>query len=942
MSVATIHIDDRPYTMKDGENLLQECLSLGFDLPYFCWHPALGSVGACRQCAIKQFKDSEDTKGKIVMACMTPAKDGTRISIDDPQAREFRAEVIEWLMTNHPHDCPVCDEGGECHLQDMTLMTGHTYRRYDGRKRTWRNQDLGPLVDHEMNRCIQCYRCVRFYRHYAGGKDFDALSLRNQVYFGRDQDGTLESEFSGNLVEVCPTGVFTDKTLGRHYTRKWDLQTAPSVCVHCGSGCNTIPGERYGTLRRILNRYNGEVNGYFLCDRGRYGYEFVNSERRIRQAMLQNSGSEAPRPVSKQEALSTLAGLLADGAKVIGIGSPRASIEANFALRSLVGRERFHLGMSGRDARLIATILDILRDGPARTPSLHEVELADAVLVLGEDLTNTAPRLALALRQSVRQRPLRIAAKMHIPHWDDNALRHAVEREKGPLFLATLTGTKLDDVATETFHGAPDDLARLGFAVAHALDARAPQPDLPDTMRALADTIAQALKTAQRPLVISGMSCGSDAVIRAAANVAWALCGSGHPAELCYAVPECNSMGAAFMEGKPLEAAFQAVQEGNADTVVILENDLYRRADTASVNAFLTTAKHVVVIDHVMHATGAKADVVLPAGSFAEADGTLVSNEGRAQRFFQVFVPEPEGVIQESWRWVRDILAAVGREQEGPWRNLDQLMAACTAAIPALAPIVRAAPLSDFRIDGQKIPRETHRYSGRTAIRANLNVHELQPPPNDPDAPMTFSMEGYPGQPPPPLIPIFWAPRWNSAQAVTKFQDEVGGPLRGGDPGVRLIEPARPEEDVGWAGTAHADASGTSTAWAQHPVPTLPGSREGMYFGDMPAAFEQRTDQSLLVPLHHIFGSEELSVLAPGIAALAASPYLALHPDDAAQLGYGAGDDAQLHLDRTTYWLPVQLRPDLPRGVAGLPAALPSLEGIMLPAWGEIARKASS
>ena len=109
-----------------GENLLHACLSLGLDLPYFCWHPALGSVGACRQCAVKQFRDENDTRGKLVMACMTPAADGTRISIDDPEASEFRAGVIEWLMVNHPHDCPVCDEGGECHLQDMTVMTGHT------------------------------------------------------------------------------------------------------------------------------------------------------------------------------------------------------------------------------------------------------------------------------------------------------------------------------------------------------------------------------------------------------------------------------------------------------------------------------------------------------------------------------------------------------------------------------------------------------------------------------------------------------------------------------------------------------------------------------------------------------------------------------------------------------------------------------------------------
>src|SRR5918912_3518675 len=328
--MATVYIDNQPYEANPQHNLLQVCLSLGFNLPYFCWHPALGAVGACRQCAVKQFRAAQDTRGRLVMACMTPAADNTRIAIDDPDAEAFRANVIEWLMINHPHDCPVCDEGGHCHLQDMTLMTGHTMRRYRFKKRTYRNQDLGPFINHEMNRCIQCYRCVRFYRNYAGGRDFDAFAAHNHVYFGRAEDGVLESEFSGNLVEVCPTGVFTDKTLKRHYTRKWDLQTAPSVCVHCGLGCNTIPGERYGGLRRIRNRYNSEVNGYFLCDRGRFGYEFVNSERRIRQPLLRPSaqpGRErigAAECTTKEQVLRYLGDLLSSNPKVIGIGSPRA------------------------------------------------------------------------------------------------------------------------------------------------------------------------------------------------------------------------------------------------------------------------------------------------------------------------------------------------------------------------------------------------------------------------------------------------------------------------------------------------------------------------------------------------------------------------------------------------------------------------------------------
>ena len=243
--MATIYIENKPYQVEDGQNLLNACLSLGFNIPYFCWHPAMHSVGACRQCAVKVFKDEKDTRGRIMMSCMTPAADGMRISIDDPEALECRAGVIEFLMANHPHDCPICDEGGECHLQDMTVMTGHNYRAFRFKKRTYRNQYLGPFLNHEMNRCIQCYRCVRFYRDYAGGRDFNVFGINNRVYFGRFKDGTLENEFSGNLVEICPTGVFTDKTLKKHYTRQMGF-------ADCSIGVRTLRRGMQHHPRRAL------------------------------------------------------------------------------------------------------------------------------------------------------------------------------------------------------------------------------------------------------------------------------------------------------------------------------------------------------------------------------------------------------------------------------------------------------------------------------------------------------------------------------------------------------------------------------------------------------------------------------------------------------------------------------------------------------------------
>ncbi len=885
--MVTIYIEGKPYQVPEDHNLLQACLSLGFDLPYFCWHPALGSAGACRQCAVKQFKDVDDTQGRIVMACMTPAAESTRISIDDPEAREFRAAVIEWLMVNHPHDCPICDEGGECHLQDMTVMSGHVNREYRFPKRTYRNQDLGPFIGHEMNRCIACYRCVRFYQDYAGGRDFNVTGARDHVYFGRFEDGPFESEFSGNLVEICPTGVFTDKTLHRHYTRKWDLQTAPSICVLCGAGCNTIPGERYGTLRRIRNRYHHEVNGYFLCDRGRYGYEFVNDERRLRQATRRARQGDHAETLSPAQAVAELAALAVRRERLIGIGSPRASLEANFALRALVGAERFSTGLPAQQAGLLDLILDVLRNGPVRSPSIRDIAQADAVLVLGEDVTQVTPRVALALRQAVRQGPLRELAELHIPPWQDAGIREAIQDERGPLFIAAVHATHLDDVATLTYRAAPDDLARLGFAVAHLLDTQAPDvDDLTAEQRLIAEAIAADLQAAERPLVVTGVTHGNHALVQAAANVALALCNAERAASLACLVPESNSIGLAMMGGMNLDAALQYVQEEQADTVIILENDLHRRMETVAI-ASLLADRRVVVLDYLENEITQIADLFLPTATFAECSGTLVNYEGRAQRFFQVF--EPAGDVRPAHRWLFEAMNTGREDDSETWEHLDTITKTLAQAMPQFAPLLSDVPLVAL---GMKIPRQSPRHSGRTAIHADQDVNVPRPP-QDPDSPLSFSMEGFEGQPPAALIPRYWAPGWNSVQALNKFQQEVGGPLRGGDPGQRLLE--------------------------------APASPRQTYSGSAPSAFRPRAEQWLLVPIHHIFGSEPLSLLTPGIAALAPHPYLALNPADAAKLGLVEGEMALLD-DGSS--LPIKLLPSLPQGVAGLPEGLAARESM--------------
>lgn len=888
----TLFIDNNPYEVPSGKNLLETCLTLGFDLPYFCWHPAMGSVGACRQCAVKSYKDENDKTGRLIMACMEPVTNNQRISLVDPAAKEFRGQIIESLMTNHPHDCAVCDEGGSCHLQDMTVMTGHNYRKFRFKKRTYTNQYLGPFLNHEMNRCIQCYRCVRFYKDYAGGKDLDVFASRSNVYFGRAEDGVLESEFSGNLAEVCPTGVFTDKTLKQHYTRKWDLTMAPSVCQHCSLGCNTIAGERYGSLRMIANRYHGEVNGYFLCDRGRFGYEFVNAENRIRKPQIGNTATDRAAVIGHVAALLKQPG-------VIGIGSPRASLQSNFALKTLVGTKNFYHGVSDAEHDLANLALKILTEGPVRTPSVKEVEEADAVFILGEDITNTAPILALAVRQAVNTQPATAAAQANIPLWNDAAVRGVVQQNKGPLFITSLHTTKLDELATATYRATSHDMARLGFAVAHILDAASPAvDDITPEIQQRARQIAQALAAARNPVIISGAGCECDSVMRAAANVAWALHKKNSAVGLVYTMLECNSIGLAMMKGNRFHAAYNAVLNGHAHTVIIMENDIYRHGTNAAVNKFLKACKHVIVLDHTMSNTTAKADMLIPAGTFAESDGTLVNNEGRAQRFFQVY--EPKDDVRESWRWLLDIGAAAGNEQMSAWKNFEDVTLAIAHEEIRFKGVADVTPPPQFRISGQRIPREPHRYSGRTAMNAHHHVSEDKPP-EDADSPLSYTMEGYRGIPPSTMIPFFWSPGWNSVQSVNKYQESVGKALRGGDPGIRLLEP---------------DAAG-----------------QLKYFQGIPEPFRPLEDHLWIVPVHHIFGSEELSARAPAVAQRIPGPYILMNTADAGTLKLREGDPFTFHIGDQAYHLPVKITEGIPGGVAAVPYGIDSIPYAELPEW---------
>jgi NADH-quinone oxidoreductase subunit G len=362
-------------------------------------------------------------------------------------------------------------------------------------------------------------------------------------------------------------------------------------------------------------------------------------------------------------------------------------------------------------------------------------------------------------------------------------------------------------------------------------------------------------------------------------------------------------MGLAMLGGAGLDSASQAVIGGTFETAIVLETDLSRHTTAEAVERFGSRVKHLVVIDSILTPeAAARAEIVLPAGTFAEADGTFVNSEGRAQRFYQVFSPPTE--ILESWRWIGEASAAAG-QRDGQWNNLDDVCVAAATAVPSLAALPKAAPPAHFRLAGEKIPRETHRYSGRTAMFANQTMHEPKPP-DDPDSPLSFSMEGYEGPTPGALTSNFWSPGWNSIQSLNRFQEEINGPLRGGDSGVRMVEPFK-------------------------------GARPA-YFDRIPGEFRRKSGEWILLPLFHIFGSEELSALSPPIQERAAKPYVQMNPADAAELALKSGDLANVQIDGTLHRLPVRLTAQLLRGTAGIPVGLPQFPVINIPAWTRITK----
>ncbi|WP_343182624.1 NADH-quinone oxidoreductase subunit NuoG [Buchnera aphidicola] len=765
-----LHINNNKYETNKSNNLLQTCLSLDIDIPYFCWHPALGSAGVCRLCAVKQYNNFQDNAGRIVMSCMTSVENNMIISTIDKEAKIFRKGIIELLMIHHPHDCPICEEGGNCHLQDMTVMNRHYKRRFIFPKRVHYNQNLGHFISHNMNRCIGCYRCVRYYKDYSGGTDFGVYGISNKIYFGRFQDGQLENECSGNLIEVCPTGVFTDKLSLDNYNRKWDLQYAPSVCQHCCIGCNIIVGEKYGKVSKIENRYHKNINQYFLCDLGRFGYTYTTSENRITQPMyvtrLKNT------PLHERYAIKKITSILKKTNRVIGIGSIRSSIENNFALLKLVGKDNFCSGMSLIYHKCVRLIIDILKNSGIYTPTLREIENYDMVLIIGEDITQTSPRLALSIRQLNNNKRTTDHSDFCIPKWHSTALFN-ISNNKNYIYILHTHETKLDEISALNYHSTVRDQEILSSIILNKINnIHSVIHEKKSYLKKIASAITTALLSCKKPLIISGLHSGSLNLIRYAANIAKGLQNIKKHVGLVLLTSAVNSIGVGLMTDMSLNHACDIILKEKIDTVVVLENDLYRHVLRDKIHLVLKKVKNIIVFDHRFTQTAYNSNLFFPTTNFSESTGTVVNYEGRAQRFFAVFDPltyDSKICILEGWKWLYKIYNNLNNITN--YKNeFDTVVQDYTKDITFFKKIKFLAPNAKFRLFNQKIARYPHRASSRTAIFSMLNIHEPGQK-KDSNTMFNFSMEGIqqPDQKSSSYIPFYWSPGWNSLHSWNKY-----------------------------------------------------------------------------------------------------------------------------------------------------------------------------
>ena len=649
-----IELDGKKVEVAPGSMVMHAAEKAGTYIPHFCYHKKLSIAANCRMCLVEVEKAP-----KPLPACATPVTQGMIVRTKSDKAIQAQQSVMEFLLINHPLDCPICDQGGECQLQDLAVGYGGTGSRYEEEKRVVPHKDVGPLISmEEMSRCIHCTRCVRFGQEVAGVMELGMVNRGEHSEITTVIGDTVDSELSGNMIDLCPVGALTSKPF-RYSARTWELSRRKSVSPHDSTGANLIVQVKNHKVMRVVPLENEAINECWIADRDRFSYEALNSEERLTQPMIKQGGEW--KAVDWQTALEYVANGLKQikeqyGAQSIGaLVSPHSTLEELF----LTGQLLRGIGSDNIDWRLRNAQFNSAQGVRWLGTSIASLSELQAALVVGSNLRKDHPLFAQRIRQAAKKGGQVFALNAQVYDWAMPVRASVVAVQDWAQALADIAA------AIAQINGVPAPVAAQSNAEAEA--------------------IAQALLGGERKAVLLGNAAAHHAQaeeLLALAN--WIGAQTG--ATVGYLTEAANTVGAQWVKAQPQAHGLNAAQmvAGGLKAAILLNNE--PAFDTAAGSQALQSLNksEMVVTLSPFKANMEISDVLLPIAPFTETSGTFVNAEGRVQSFHAVV--KPWGETRPAWKVLRvlaNLLGVQGFDYESSQDVLATAVGAQTAQVPA-------------------------------------------------------------------------------------------------------------------------------------------------------------------------------------------------------------------------------------------------------------------
>jgi NADH-quinone oxidoreductase subunit G len=670
----TIVIDGREVGATEGEMLHDAAKRGDVEIPVFCYEPKLGDpVGACRMCLV-------EIEGipKLQTSCSTPVRDGMVVHTRTEQVKHAQSAVVEFLLVNHPLDCPVCDKGGECPLQDISMGWGPGKSRFTDQKRHFEKPvELSPLVAIDRERCILCYRCVRFSQEVSEDSQLQLLERGDRTFVGTFDDRPYVDPFHGNITDLCPVGALTSYTY-RFRARPWDIEQAGSVCTLCPSQCNVSFTVRDEQVKRVIARDNPDVDDGWLCDRGRYGFEMFAAEDRVTGPRLRGG------PVEWDEAIAKAAAALkAGGAKtaaIVGDASNEEGFLVQRILREALGSPHIESRISHGPSR--NTLLRLAQ--PELSAKVRDIDDADAILLVGSDPLHSSPILDLRIRKAMRRNGAKLVVATDRPTTLDGGAEAVTRYAPGgaTAFLAELSASLRLGSESGSASSVADvltDAERIVILWGERISREGEE-----ATTTLLD-VAAALDLAGKDG--SGMLEIPDVTNARGLREAGCLPDAGPGLAETSFTPSPSQGPNVKLAGKPTEEIRKALESGELKTLLLFGVDPLRDfPDTAAWQRALAAADHLVVFSTFESATAKMADIVFPLETHAEKDGTVTHPDGRLQRV-RSSASRP-GDIRPNWGVLAELSLAL--DHDTGVTSQPSAFAALTQAVPFYAGITDA------------------------------------------------------------------------------------------------------------------------------------------------------------------------------------------------------------------------------------------------------------